>query len=421
MWTWVRIRQAISAVSRKQLVVGIGIATARACGFASGAVVARALGPNEFGPYTIAFTIFSSLLQLTTFADTWLVSQWGDATGRERAKAAVWKIKFWAGVILLALAVGAPFAFEAWSDKLHIPAGLYLLAVGAAVTGALTTAGATTYQAEGNFAAYSVIVALGPFVSVIVSLILWRSHVVSPIGYVWVLLLSYLPTAVLAYRRLNVDPVPHHLQDDILRALRFGGWVTVGSVAYVLFQRIDVFLLASMAPPADVGMYGAATRLAAVGSFFGSTITAVLMPSGSLASTWQDATKRHDYTIESIVSITAMGVALGLAILATGPIVRGLFGAAYQVAVPKAEVLILSQIVVIVQMPFYFALYALKGERWIAALGLTQLVVSVGSCYVLIGRLGPIGAAWSNVLTYAVGLLVVTTFHWKRRRHSWTV
>lgn len=420
MWTWVRIRRAVTNVSRKQVIVGIGIAIARASGFASGAIVARALGPEGFAPYTIAFTIFSSLLQLTTFADTWLVSRWGDANTRERAKAAVWRIKIGAGGLLMLGAALVPLVLTEWSEKVHVTPALYLLAVGTAVAGALTTAGATTFQADGRFSVYSVIVAVGPLISVVLSFALWRSHAHSPVTYVWVLLISYVPTAVLAYRQLRVHPVPPALRADLLRALQFGGWVTVGSVAYALFQRIDVFLLAGLASPSEVGMYGAATRLAAVGSFFGSTLTAVLMPAGSLAATWVDRAKRHDYFIESLVSILVMSGALIVAIAVTGPTMRALFGDPYRIAVPMAQILIFSQVVLIAQMPFYFAMYALQGERWIAALGLGQLVASVGSCYLLIPRLGPLGAAWSNVVTYGLGLLVVTGFHLRRQQQSFS-
>lgn len=421
MWTAVRIRRALSQGARKHLVVGVGIAVARACGFASGAIVARALGPTRFAAYTVAFTIFSSLQQLTSFADTWMVTRWEDPAARARARVVVWRIKAWGGAGLLSVAGIVSLFLKGWASGIQLDQDLLLLAVSAAIAAGLTTAAATTFQADGRFLGYSAVVAAAPVISAAISALLWRAHVTEVAPYVWVLVLAYIPTVLLSYIRLRVRPAPDGIRSDVATALRFGGWVTIGSVSYVLFQRLDVFLLASIASATEVGMYGAATRLGSVGAFFGSTVTAVLMPLGSSRSTWTEAPKRHDYLVESVIAVGVMSAGLLLVIAAAGPIVTSLFGVAYATAVPYTRVLLLSQIVLIGQMPFYFAMYGLKGERWIAGLGLSQVVTSFVTCFLLTRAYGAIGAAWSNVVTYGLGIAVVGCFLYARRSEmAWT-
>jgi O-antigen/teichoic acid export membrane protein len=201
-------------------------------------------------------------------------------------------------------------------------------------------------------------------------------------------------------------------------ALHFGGWVTIGSLAFVAFQRLDVFLLTALHPGPEVGTYGVATRFAAMAAVFGSTITAVLMPMGSNQSTWSARESRRSYVIESVLSVGLTVTAITLGILATPMLVGSLFGSEYAAAVEPARVLLLAQIVLIAQMPFYFGFYALKGERWIAGLGVSQVIVSALAGYWLIGKHGIAGAAWSNVITYAIGLAVVTVFHITRMSRS---
>src|SRR5215471_17731543 len=86
------LRAPLVTLSQRQLTVATGMAVARLAGFATGAIVARALGPLSFGGYTIGFTVFASLMQLTSFADTWLVSRWDQPARRPAVARTVWSI-----------------------------------------------------------------------------------------------------------------------------------------------------------------------------------------------------------------------------------------------------------------------------------------------------------------------------------------
>jgi O-antigen/teichoic acid export membrane protein len=138
------------------------------------------------------------------------------------------------------------------------------------------------------------------------------------------------------------------------------------------------------------------------------------MPIGSQGRTWRESAKRADFVLESIVAVVVAGVALGIVILVAHPLVVFTFGGAYSDAVAPLQILILAQLILICQMPFYFAFYALNGARWIAILGLLQMMVAVGSGYLFTSAFGAVGAAWSVVATYLLGCLVVVLFHWRR-------
>jgi O-antigen/teichoic acid export membrane protein len=233
-----------------------------------------------------------------------------------------------------------------------------------------------------------------------------------PLLYTAALAVSYAPTTGLAYHFLaRVQPSAPGDAHLTREALAFGGWVTVGSLAFVVFQRVDMFLLASAAPSGEVGIYGAASRLSMVGGLFGSTLTAVMMPKGSRQVTWTKQATRRAYIRESVVTVLLMTSALVVMIATAGPLTLLVFGKAYASAVPYSRILLLAQILLIAQMPFYFAMYALGGGRWIAGLGVLQAVIAIGAGYSLIERYGASGAAWSNVVTYAVGAIGVVAFH----------
>jgi O-antigen/teichoic acid export membrane protein len=416
---WDRARALFLRVSRQQFTVGTGIAVARAAGFLTGAIAARNLGLSGFAVYTVGFTLFTSLTQLTSFADTWLISRWADESRRVEVMKAVWRIKFAVSVGLTAVAIILSAAAPDSVTKLGINGWTLTIAVAAAGSAALTTALASRYQAERRFLAYSAVLAVCPCSYLLVTAVLAAVRIHNPAWYLGAILASYTPLAYVTYLRFDSAALPSQIRPSLVRdALHFGGWVTVGSLAYVVFQRIDVFVLAALAPGPDVGTYGVATRFAAIAAVFGSTITAVLMPTGSIGSTWTTPGPRRSYVAESVLSVGLVSAALVLGILAVPVLIRVAFGGAYDGAVGPTRILLLGQVILIAQMPFYFALYGLKGERWIAGLGVGQLLASVMAAYWLIGRYGLAGAAWSNVATYSLGLAIVVLFHVMRRARS---
>ena len=406
-----RLKALLLHVSNRHFTVGLGIGIARAAGFLTGAVVARALGPERFAAYTVAFTLFSSLVPLTSFADTWMVSRWEEHDQRAVGRI-VWTVKLSVtGVLLVA-------SLAVWAWWPHLPARigidgpLLLTAIIASAGGAFTSSAASWYQANQDLKKYAWLIAVPPCVGLLSAVLLRVLGASQAFTYTVALLLAYAPTTLLAYRLLAGRGDTTTLDTALARsALMFGGWVTVGSLSYVVFQRVDTFLLAAATPSHVVGLYGAATRLSMVGGLFGSTLTAVLMPIGSRSSTWSDRQARHAYMQESLAAVALMTFALGIVIVATGPLMNALFGSDYADARTLSRILLLSQIILIAQLPFYFALYALEGSRWIAGIGLLQTGIAITSGYLLIQRFGAIGAAWSNVVTYSVGALGVIAFH----------
>lgn len=403
-------------LSRKQFLVAAGLGVARVAGFATGAIVARALGPMDFGSYTIGFTVFSSLMQLTSFADTWLVSRWDESDRRKGASHTVWLIKSLALGLTVAAALLVAWAAPGALHRLGTNVGALLIGVCAAGAAGLTTALASIQQAQGRFGTFAMFIAAGPCGGLLLTGAAWWSHARSPTTYLLAIAIAYLPTAIATTLRLR-QPVAPDIASTLLRdALKFGGWVTIGTIAYVVFQRLDVFILAAVTDQRDVGIYGVATRLQTVGAFLTNTITTVLMPPGSQRRTWVEPAARRAYVLESVLSIVPMTVLLG-AVIAFAPIlVRVVFGAAFVDATSATRLLLIAQALLLVQMPFYFAFYALDGGRWIAALGIGQLVISSGLGYLLIRGFGSVGAAWSNIATYGVGLAVVIVFHRVRHR-----
>lgn len=412
---WSRIWESLLAISRKQAIVGAAVGVARVAGFLAGVLVARALGPPGFAAYTIAFTVYASLSQLSTFADTWLVTRWHPPHQRPSVGRTAWLVKLTLSLVALVVALLIAWLMPKALSTFGLGTTLLTIAVVAAGLNALSTTGATSFQAEGTFTTYALLIGGPSVLALLFTGVVYMEGWRTAPAFLLAIMLAYVPTTLIARRRLlGTAPAPFSpsLYKD---AFRFGGWVTIGTLAYVAFQRIDVIIVASQVPAELLGAYGVAARFAMVGALFGSTLTIVLMPPGTQRNTWEVAPRRQTYVRESLVVGAGMSVILIVTAVAATPLVTRIFGSEYVSAVGPLRVLLISQIILILQMPFYFAFYALHGERWIAGLGMAQLAVAVTGGYALTRAFGLIGAAWSNVVTYSVGGLVVAAFHLSRR------
>lgn len=368
--------------------------------------MARSLGVAGFGRYTVAFTIFSSLLQLTSFADTWLISRWENRGDQLAILASVRRVKTEAGFAACAAVIA--FALLAasfdWFDRTTLLS--VVLAVVTAAAASFSSTLAAIGQAERNIARYTAAVAAPPLLTLLASMAAASGRISTPLVYIAALLVGYAPLAVAATRlmRDGASRPPLSMRADILA---FGGWVTIGTIFYAVFQRIDIFFLGIVRPVSEVGLYGAAVRLSAIGALAASIVSAALMPIGSRATTWRGVHERRAYLRESLLAIGGVAACLALTIAITPLLITRVFGAAYAGSIPAARVLLLGQLTLGAQMPFYFALYALGGQRWIASISLAQLATACIAGLLMVQRFGMIGAAWSNVLTYAVGAVGV--------------
>lgn len=402
--------RTVRRLSARQLTAGAGIVAARMAGFVTGALAARALGPTGFASYTVAFTLFSALMQATSFSDTWMISRWGEKKEHAAIGWTVWRLKAWIFALFLLVAVAVSLLAPELLARFDLDGALLLLAVAAAGAGALTFSLTAMNQAEGRFRAYAVILSLSPILGAVSAGALFLAGVTDPFYYVLILLLSYVPLAAIATYRLLRDR--NQTETSLVgAALRFGGWLTIGSLTYILYQRLDIFIVSALRQGPDVGIYGAAVRFSMAGALFSNTLVAVLTPAGSRQQTWMDRTARSEYLEECAlgIGVTLLGI---VALIALAPLLLELIvGPAYVTAASSLRVLLLGQFLLAAQMPFYFAMYAFHRGRWIAAIGITQLVFAGAVVYWLTATIGPVGAAWGCTLTYGVGAIGVAMFH----------
>ncbi|WP_232629279.1 lipopolysaccharide biosynthesis protein [Methylobacterium sp. Leaf118] len=169
--------------------------------------------------------------------------------------------------------------------------------------------------------------------------------------------------------------------------------IAAGELAASAFGFVDVVLLGFLAPPAAVGLYFAATRIQQFVVFVSYAASAATAQRFAAARAEGD-----EAGLAALVRVQArwtfLGTAVvGLGVLATAPLLLGLFGSDFHDSLPVLAILVAGGVAASLFGPGEDILIMLGGERLCVGITLAMLGLAVLLCLALVPALGMIGAA----------------------------
>lgn len=379
-------------------------------------LVARLLGPDGTGAFTLALTVTLLLgvvgsLGLET-GMTFLVSsrRWG-------ARQALWSTQraaVWLGVGGALLVVGAVLA----APDAFAGLDLWMLAlVGASIPFALSWLFvrwlALTQDRYGAFivpfplqstlamAAVAVLAATGGVGGAVVGLV--ASQVVTA-----VLMLAW------AARRLPEGPAAAPMQRPLRAALRFGVKANASQALQFLNYRVDLFVLSAAAGSAAVGQYSVAVAVTSVLIVAPQALASFVFPRVAelSAEEHEDAPRRRAALEASSVRHAVLVTALTVPVVAAGLVagVTLVFGADFRPAIELGLILVPG----VAMFGLSFVLVAVTNGRGHPGYSLVTAAVAtpvtVLLYLLLIPSLEGQGAAITSTLSYALTFVLSAMF-----------
>ncbi|RWE94688.1 MAG: flippase [Mesorhizobium sp.] len=205
------------------------------------------------------------------------------------------------------------------------------------------------------------------------------------------------------YKRQKGPPLSAwRFSPALAKVLLAESWVLfLGSIFALIYLKIDMIMLRWLAGPAEVGTYAVAATLSEAAYFVPAALVASVFPKLiESAKTDQNLFDRRLQTVFDVLWLAGLGV-IAMMFLFGGPIVRLLFGTEYGPSVPVLLVHVLAA-------PFLFMRIAFT--RWtIIGGGATFFVLTEGLGaltnvafnFLLIPHYGSLGAALSTLISYA--------------------
>jgi O-antigen/teichoic acid export membrane protein len=373
-----------------------GSAVGRLLSFITGVALARQLSPSAFGEFSIFFGVLIIVFEGTNFIDFTYVRYANTSSAAMRVAhlrgALVLKCGFLLMVVAAAYPLGSALAAAFNKPDLDLMLGLAL------VTGALmnvVSLKVADYLADERFLRLTVVNTIYNLLVLVVFLVVIGLGVpLTRAVLSGVFLAAAVPVAGVCFARLYSASKRLSIEPDLLRViLRFAKWLAAANLAYLLAQRLDLFILSRYASLSDVGNYGAALRVVVLASIMTGALPALLLPRASrTAGSISEARRFTRHALGISVLVTVVTVIMWLAVPL---VVHGLLGSDYSGSIQLTRILLigtvfaafstpLSQLFLAEERPkkaFYFRMIKLGGVFALALL--------------LVPYLGARGAAWA--------------------------
>jgi len=375
-------------------------------------ILARCLGTEGFGIFSVFFTIMMLVMQLPSVIDsTYVRYAKAEAVDEERrieCLRTAFLIKIGIFVFLAALSFFVGYILAHFCYKKPEMVFYITLAIIAGGFLSLSSTVAGVYQAGGKFIKFSVfnlLFYLG--VILLIILALWLRLPVSVETATWINVLMAgavcILGVILIYKKVkNIFPV--HIS-TFFEMFHFSKWLLATSLAYIIFQRMDILVLAKYVDYTSLGVYSAAVRIAMLGSLFSASISVILMPKGSQAL--KSLGNLRSYLGESLIVLTAIVSIIGLIIIFSPFLIRILFGPQFLEAVLYTRILLAESIVTALYTPLMYLFYAENNSKAVFKIGVILLTVGICALSVLVPRYGLTGAALSIILASFCSLIFV--------------
>lgn len=176
----------------------------------------------------------------------------------------------------------------------------------------------------------------------------------------------------------------------------FGASLPIAAIdlANAGFAVIDVIVLGFLLPPAQVGLYFAATRIQQFVAFVHFAATAASAQRYSAAHAVGDRAALEGL-VRRVGQATALATAaVGLGIVVASPLLLALFGPDFRASIPILAILAAGTIGASLFGPAEDLLTMLRGERLCALVTVAMLVLAATLLFALVPHFGLLGAAW---------------------------
>jgi O-antigen/teichoic acid export membrane protein len=382
-------------VFRNYIVLILGSGATRLISFATSVILARQLGPEGFGEFSVFFALMVAFWTGTTFIDSTYV-RYANTNLQERESYLRGSYVLKSAFCLLLAALAYPltwvlshYIFQ--KPELELPIFIAVLC-GAALQ--LLSMRAAVYQATEDFYRFAGLNAL--FYVLVFALLLVLLFGKIPLNTTLVYniyLIVALLIGTLSFLKLYKLSKPLHLERAVLsRILSFAKWLFAANLTYMVFQRLDVLILARYVNLEALGQYGAALRIAAIASLMTGTLSALLLPRASHTRNSPPALK-HYLKQTALISLTLVFIITILWFIVP-IVVYELFGNVYKQAIPLARIILIGTAFVALYTPLSQLFLADDNPKKMFYLGLVKLNTILWLALLLVPSFGVWGAAW---------------------------
>jgi O-antigen/teichoic acid export membrane protein len=235
----------------------------------------------------------------------------------------------------------------------------------------------------------------------------------SPILILGLTIVGTLLAIVFMVQALLVIDLPRQGESGLRKVVGYASPLYAGNLVQFLNYRLDVFVVAAFAGVREVGLYALAVSLGQLLWIMSGSVATVLLPRVAASSPIEGA--RQAAQLTRITLLIGVAGAAALALIAS-PLVHVVYGQAYAEAVPMLLALLPGVVAFIAANVLAAYVVGFGRPRITLIVSLIGLCATLSLDFILIPRLGAVGAAIASTVSYSLSAVVIVRWAMKLAR-----
>lgn len=330
-----------SGTIKDSFIVSIGLGGSAVIGFIYTILLARSLGPVNFGVYSALTALAAIVYSLGDMGISSAIINFLPKKDSDRYRylsTSFW-IQFAIGCLILFL-----FIVGSAIHEYIVPGSLktdLLLAGALSFNYLLIVYTQGIFTAERRFWSYSASQIIDSVVKIIIVLVIFRMGNLSIGSAITANIISTL-VALFATFGKDLNTIEFNFfKGEFWKIFNFSKWIAVSRVFTVMISRIDILLLNLLAGSYVTGIYSAASRVSILFAMMASGLNSVINPR---LSSFDNHKKTFEYTKKLLWLVTGIAVVMVTTSFFAQPIIFLVYGQKYLESVNVFRYLILAMI-----------------------------------------------------------------------------
>lgn len=391
-------------------VVLLGSGIGRGIALANSVIIARWLGVEDFGKFSLFYVLMIIIWQFPQSFDVTYVryAKTSVSNGEKKyfLKAAIFLKFIYSAVMLAAAYPLAVFLANVCFNKPETRILLVCSIICGVFLSFLFTI-ASIFQEKGKFIEYSILNTFYTLSIFLACVIVPYFHMTLSLNIVIAIYLITTITIgafsiIMLFKKIG-SIFPLHME-TLKRSFSLGKWILGVTIAYFIFQRLDVLFLARYVDFKAVGLYSVAVQIIMAITLMTGSLNGISLPKAGDAIKSKESLGR--FVKESVVTTMLINFAIVLLIILSPFCIRILFGNAYEAVTPVLRVLLLGWISAVFYVPFSSLFYVIDDSRTRFLLEASKIILGVLLLNLMIPWKGIMGAAIAISLTLIINTCI---------------
>ncbi len=386
-------------------------------------LLARFLGPADFGLMIVSITTLTMIADIVDFGtNTGLIRHVSASLTLDREKsfkflklAIEFKLAVWIAVLLLGFFLSPAIAKIIFNkEALATPLRLVMIGVGGA---SLFSFASSALQAFQRYFIWSAVNITINFLRLIFILLLFFSGNMNLFsGLISYIVMPFLGfSTALLFLPISKILLVKNESSAAKQFFHYNFWVAVFTIIAAVSARLDTFLSARLLTSFDIGLYGAASQLVSVIPQLDSALGVVVAPK---FASFQDNKQMLTYLKKIQLLVTGFAFLGILAIPLAVYLIPIIFGQQYGQAITPFIILFFAMLIFLISLPVHTSIiYYFSKPKVFVWVSIGHLLIIGFLGYFLISTHGVIGAAITVLIGMIFNFLTpLTWFLYKLRK-----